>query len=313
MPSGEQREAHHYDADLFIYYCTTHFVHCAYKFTGKERDAESGLDNFGARMYASTMGRFSSPDPQGNSYADFSNPQSWNMYAYVLNNPLKYTDPTGMYCDYSDHNDPSSGFDSSQFDYNSNSGECGSNSGQWVNDAYTHGGFDDAGRPQEAVSANVNTSTTPQPTAGQAWTDLKTTIPGLEYDVLGNLLPRSFNGNQNSFYTPDPFILFGTHSCGPGGGNTSAGGLDPACQVHDKCYGAAPDGGISAGNNVNPLSPMNTGQAAQATQCNQALYDAARNHPDAPGSKAVQWWMVNGGHLPGGAYILFPGTEAKPW
>ncbi len=46
---------------------------------------------------------------------------------------------------------------------------------------------------------------------------------------------------------------------------------------------------------------------------NQALYDAARNHPDAPESKAVQWWMANRGHLPGGAYILFPGTEAKPW
>jgi RHS repeat-associated protein len=30
----------------------------AYKFTGKERDSESGLDNFGARYYASTMGRF---------------------------------------------------------------------------------------------------------------------------------------------------------------------------------------------------------------------------------------------------------------
>jgi RHS repeat-associated protein len=33
-----------------------------YKFTGKERDAESGLDYFGARYYASSMGRFMSPD-----------------------------------------------------------------------------------------------------------------------------------------------------------------------------------------------------------------------------------------------------------
>jgi RHS repeat-associated protein len=36
-----------------------------YKFTGKEREAESGLDYFGARHYASTMGRFMSPDPSG--------------------------------------------------------------------------------------------------------------------------------------------------------------------------------------------------------------------------------------------------------
>jgi RHS repeat-associated protein len=34
----------------------------AYKFTGKERDTESNLDEFGARYYASTMGRFMTPD-----------------------------------------------------------------------------------------------------------------------------------------------------------------------------------------------------------------------------------------------------------
>jgi len=71
--------------------------------------------------------------------------------------------------------------------------------------------------------------------------------------------------------------------------------------------------GISAGNNSYFGTAMTTAQAAQAKQCNQALYDAARNHPDAPGSKAVQWWMVNGSHLPGGTYILYPGTEAVPW
>ena len=68
----------------------------AYKFTGKERDAESGLDNFGPRYYASTMGRFSSPDPSGLAYADQTNPQSFNLYIYALNNPLRYTDPTGF-------------------------------------------------------------------------------------------------------------------------------------------------------------------------------------------------------------------------
>jgi hypothetical protein len=108
----------------------------------------------------------------------------------------------------------------------------------------------------------VNTSTTPQPTADEAWNDLETTIPGLEYDVLGSLLPRSIGGNQNSFYTPDLFNLFGTHYCGPGGGGATSGALDPACEVHDECYGAAPEGGISAGNNFNPLSHMTTGQAA---------------------------------------------------
>ena len=289
----------------------------ANRFTGKERDAESGNDYFGARYYASSMGRFSSPDPQGNSYADFSNPQSWNMYAYVMNNPLKYTDPTGMYCDYSDHDDPQSGFDSSQFDYHSNSGECGTNGGQWVDDAYTHGGFDDAGRPDEAVSTNTQASNSPQPTTGDAWQDIKTTIPGLQDDAVNwafsTFFPSQLGGTKNSFSGQDPNRLFGTHYCGPGGAGSTVGALDPACKVHDACYAAAPGGGISAANNLSGGTPMTGAQAAQAQQCNQALYDAARNHPDAPGSKAVQWWMVNGSQLPGGTYILYPGTEAKPW
>ena len=65
-------------------------------FTGKERDAESGLDYFGARYYTSAMGRMMSTDP-GNLGANPANPQSWNMYGYSLNNPLRFTDPTGLY------------------------------------------------------------------------------------------------------------------------------------------------------------------------------------------------------------------------
>jgi RHS repeat-associated protein len=75
---------------------TTALSVCAfvYKFTGKERDAESGNDYFGARYFASSMGRMLSPDPIG---GDLTDPQSLNKYAYALNNPLRFTDPTGMY------------------------------------------------------------------------------------------------------------------------------------------------------------------------------------------------------------------------
>ncbi len=66
----------------------------AQKFTGKERDVESGLDYFGARYYGSALGRFTSPDPD-NAGSDPSNPQSWNAYSYVLNSPLSNTDPNG--------------------------------------------------------------------------------------------------------------------------------------------------------------------------------------------------------------------------
>jgi RHS repeat-associated protein len=72
-------------------------------FTGKERDTESGNDYFGARYYASSMGRFMSPDWSAKvmpvPYAKLGDPQTLNLYAYVGNNPLSRTDPTGHYLD----------------------------------------------------------------------------------------------------------------------------------------------------------------------------------------------------------------------
>jgi RHS repeat-associated protein len=65
-------------------------------FTGKERDQESGNDYFGARYYASTMGHFLSPDPKVMTARHVANPQKWNKYAYVINNPLMRFDPDGM-------------------------------------------------------------------------------------------------------------------------------------------------------------------------------------------------------------------------
>ncbi|MGA7317477.1 MAG: RHS repeat-associated core domain-containing protein [Silvibacterium sp.] len=68
-------------------------------FTGKERDAESGNDYFGARYYASNAGRFMSPDWSAQAepvpYAKLDDPQSLNLYAYVANNPLSRVDPDG--------------------------------------------------------------------------------------------------------------------------------------------------------------------------------------------------------------------------
>jgi len=70
-----------------------------YKFTGKERDIESGLDYFGARYYASSMGRWMSPDwsakPEAVPYSDIANPQSLNLYGYADNNPISKADDDG--------------------------------------------------------------------------------------------------------------------------------------------------------------------------------------------------------------------------
>jgi len=63
-------------------------------FTGKERDYESGLDNFLARFNAATFGRFLSPDPESAGASD-DNPQTWNAYAYAIDNPIGNIDPDG--------------------------------------------------------------------------------------------------------------------------------------------------------------------------------------------------------------------------
>jgi RHS repeat-associated protein len=67
-----------------------------YKFTGKERDSESGLDYFGARYNASRLGRFMTPDPLYIEMHRLIDPQQLNLYSYVRNNPLNLTDPTGL-------------------------------------------------------------------------------------------------------------------------------------------------------------------------------------------------------------------------
>jgi RHS repeat-associated protein len=74
------------------------------KLTGHERDGETGLDYAQARYYGSTLGRFTGVDPYNpivdtEKEEDFreylGQPQNWNRYGYVWNNPLKYTDPFG--------------------------------------------------------------------------------------------------------------------------------------------------------------------------------------------------------------------------
>jgi RHS repeat-associated protein len=66
-----------------------------FKFTGKERDTETLLDYFGARYYSNTSGRFMTPDTGVDQHP--IDPQSWNLYAYARNNPLRFIDPSGNY------------------------------------------------------------------------------------------------------------------------------------------------------------------------------------------------------------------------
>jgi len=73
-------------------------------FTGQNEDTSSNLYDFPAREYG-TQGRWPSPDPAGIASVDRRDPQSWNRYAYVRNNPLELIDPTGLYVPAGDDDD----------------------------------------------------------------------------------------------------------------------------------------------------------------------------------------------------------------
>jgi len=91
-----------YDSDFYPFGGERNYTNTCpqnFKFTGKERDSESGLDDFGARYYASSLGRWLTPDwsavPAPVPYANLTIPQTLNLYSYVTNNPVTGIDPDG--------------------------------------------------------------------------------------------------------------------------------------------------------------------------------------------------------------------------
>jgi RHS repeat-associated protein len=114
-------------------------------FTGQQPDTTStpgqdttppGLYDFLYREYNPTQGRWTSPDPSGLGAVDPTNPQSWNRYAYSLNNPLAYVDPLGLFCvwddgSYDSEDDPTTG--DSMASGGTGVANCGSQGGTWFN------------------------------------------------------------------------------------------------------------------------------------------------------------------------------------
>jgi RHS repeat-associated protein len=143
-------------------------------FTGQAQDTTTGLYDFQYREYSPVQGRWVSPDPAGPQSVDFSNPQSWNRYSYVLNNPLNLIDAYGLDCAYL--NDNGDGLDTNGLDHNSNSVECAQHGGQWLEGTIQDG----------SVGANADT--------GQVWGTnsegvVVTNQPGVSVDVIASFDP----------------------------------------------------------------------------------------------------------------------------
>jgi RHS repeat-associated protein len=221
------------------------------RYTGKERDTESGNDYFGARYYASSMGRFMSPDPSQLYYADPTNPQSFNLYSYGRNNPLINTDPSGMECVWDDGS-----YDAADDKQTGNAAGCSGQGGTYVdpntfeNAALTNGqnaniqygswsGQADSNLAQNWTSPSITSDATPQNV-------------GVTYDNFGT---AHFNLDPNYNYNSPEFVNRPTSSIGPtpppkkltpaqiqywcavaaslGGGGTVPGGIDPSAPSDD--------------------------------------------------------------------------------
>jgi RHS repeat-associated protein len=95
MPFGEELYAGTPNRTESNKYSTSGSDNVRKRFTGYEKDQETGLDFAEARYYNNQHGRFTAVDPllaSGKS----ANPQTFNRYSYVMNSPLRFTDPTGM-------------------------------------------------------------------------------------------------------------------------------------------------------------------------------------------------------------------------
>ena len=130
-----------------------------YSFAGMDQDSVGGDYDAAEREY-STQGRWPSPDPSGSRFARVAFPQTWNRYAYSLNNPLSLLDPSGLDCVYL--NDSGSAPES--VDTNSSAGECGGTGGYWIPgtvDQSTIKVYSDAGWITAQSNAGLGTFASP--------------------------------------------------------------------------------------------------------------------------------------------------------
>jgi RHS repeat-associated protein len=261
--------------------------------TGKERDTESGLDYFEARYYGSSMGRFMSPDPTGLQYADIKNPQSFNLYSYVRNNPLMYIDPTGKECVWDDGSyDSNDDKDTSGVDQSGSHTGCSGQGGTWVNNMAEW-----SSQANQTLADMLTPSSTV--TAPDDWS-----LFDAASDTLNNVQQNGFylNGIEN-YTTADVFnwAATGNHRpngcasgvvgcvyhhgnyCGAGGSGAPVDGTDASCMVHDFLYAKY---NFTVGDNFKGYNPA-------LQEINQGLCNTAGNGPIS----AYFGSIVSGGNL----------------
>ena len=164
-----------------------------YKFEGKERDGETGNDDFGARTYSNRFGRWLSADwsavPVAVPYASLSNPQTLNLYAMVADDPETFADLDGhtFTQTYQLANTGGSFWDPGSADGMSD--QSGLTQGTHTTESYT---YDPVGNRLSSLGVspyniNVSNELTSTPSAGYA------------YDHNGNLLTKVVGSNTTSY------------------------------------------------------------------------------------------------------------------
>jgi RHS repeat-associated protein len=158
------------------------------------------LDDFTYRRYSPGQGRWISPDPAGLGAVDPSNPQSWNRYAYALNNPLSYSDPLGLFCVWDDGS-----YDSNDDSGTGSQSSCeNGNGGTWFNGSpsdWSPGASDWSGQASgtfagwaQAINPSVGAfgspSGTPDASAFGLFTPVATTTSSLPGKISNTAAPN---------------------------------------------------------------------------------------------------------------------------
>jgi RHS repeat-associated protein len=160
--------------------------------TVRASSTETGLDYFNARYFWATLGRFTSPDaPFADQYPE--DPQSWNLYSYVRNNPLIYTDPSGNGCVYLN----SSATDIGSVDDQITSEQCGKTGGYWVDGTVTearfaHGSLTLAGTTDGQNRTSASYGLGPDPGLVALQMGMQRARPGVELAGHGLMVFGSF-------------------------------------------------------------------------------------------------------------------------